>query len=233
MSKHQKFYLLFGLCILIILGFWIYSLKVNIQNISNGSGKKSGLTFSELKQEITAIINKSSLKKQTTDDRQLTTDELKNLTDKLTKELKSREIEENEIYYSFGIGEKNILDTKNNLYVKDMVCDPAKEYTFQLSNGEKTIIYNSIKENDLFQIKDELTKNCNSKGECFNVEPLSTSTLKITLNGATKTIKWSANYFETDDPDLKKFQNVTRVIQDIISQKEKEIKIEQPKCGYL
>lgn len=231
--KNKKFYILLIFCLIIVIGFWLYSLKVNLQNISASSEKKSGLSFAQLKQEITAIINKSSLRKPTTGERQPTADELKNLADKLTEELKNRSIEENEIYYSFGVGEKNILETKNNLYVKDMVCEPAKEYTWQLSDAEETIIYNSIKENDLFQIKDELTKNCDAENKCFNVEPFSTATLKIALDGATKTIKWSANYIETDDPDLKKFMNVVKIIQDIISQKEKESQIEQPKCGYL
>jgi len=27
---------------------------------------------------------------------------------------------------------KNILDTKNNLYTKDMICNPSKEYDFKL-----------------------------------------------------------------------------------------------------
>lgn len=229
--KNKKFYILLVICLIIIIGFWIYSLKLNIQNITNGGERKSGLSFTELKREIGNIINKSSLTKK---DEKPKNEELKELTNKLAEELKNREVsEENEIYYSFGVGEKNILDTKNNLYIKDMICDLVKEYTIQLSDGEKTIIYNSIKENDLFNIKDELTENCDTEGKCFNVEPISTSTLKITLNGVTKIIKWSANYIETGDPDLKKFMKVVKVIQNIISQKEKEKRIEQPQCGYL
>ena len=137
-----------------------------------------------------------------------------------------------DIYYSFGVGEKNILDTKNNLYVKDMVCDPSKEYDFKLTDSEKTEIHNSILQNDLFNIKDEFTKNCGLSG-CQEVTPLSTATLKITVDDKTKIIKWSANYIFKDDPELQKFQNVVRVIQDIISQKEEEMNIEQPTCGYI
>ncbi len=137
-----------------------------------------------------------------------------------------------DLYYSFGVGEKNILDTKNNLYVKDMVCDPSKKYDFQLTGAEKTKIYNSILENDLFNIKDEFTENCDWRG-CQEVTPLSISTLKITVDSKTKTIKWRANYINKDDPELKRFRNVVNVIQNIISQKEKEMNIEQPKCGYM
>jgi hypothetical protein len=137
------------------------------------------------------------------------------------------------LYYSFGVGEKNVLDTKNNIYIKDMVCDSPKEYNFQLTESEKTIVYNSILENDLFNIKDEFTKNCDWKGICQHVSPLSTATLKIAVNGKTKTIKWSEDYIDKEDPELKKFQNVVNVIQNIISKKEGEMNIEQPTCHYM
>jgi hypothetical protein len=138
-----------------------------------------------------------------------------------------------EVYYSFGVGEKNILDIKNDVYVKDMVCDSSKEYDFQLTEPEKTKIYASILENNLLAIKDDFTKNCDEKGICQNVEPLSTATIKISTSNGTKTIKWSASYVNEDDPELKRFQNVTKIIEDIISQKEKTMNIEQPECGYL
>lgn len=148
-------------------------------------------------------------------------------------ELPKASISQFDIYYSFGVGEKNILDTKNNLYVKDMVCNSSKEYDLQLAESEKTEIYNSILENDLFNIKEEFTENCDWKVICQEVTPLSTATLKITVDDKIKTIKWSANYIDKDDPELKKFQNVVKSIRDIISQKEKDMNIEQPKCGYI
>jgi hypothetical protein len=138
-----------------------------------------------------------------------------------------------DIYYSFGVGEINILDTKNNLYTKDMVCDPSKEYDFKLTDYEKTEIHNSILQNDLFNIKDDFTENCDESGICQEVTPLSTATLIITIDEKIETIKYSANYIFPDDPELQKFQNVVMVIQDIISQKEEEMNIKPPTCGYL
>lgn len=139
-----------------------------------------------------------------------------------------------DIYYSFGVGEKNILDTKNNVYVKDMICEPSIEYSIQLSDEEKTRIYNSITENDLLNVKDDFTENCDENGICQSVDPTSTATLKIMIDGKTKTIKWSENYIAQHDQELKKFQNVVKVIQEILSQKEKDIHIEQQtKCGYI
>ena len=137
------------------------------------------------------------------------------------------------IYYSFGVGEKNILDTKNNLYTKDMICDLPKQYAIKLSDNEKNQIYNVVIGNDLLNIKEDFTKNCNLLGICRDVTPLSGATLKIELDGKTNTIKWRGNYFDENNLNLKKFMNAEKVISDIISKKEKEMNIEQPKCGYL
>lgn len=137
-----------------------------------------------------------------------------------------------EIFYSFGVGEQNILDTKNNLYVKDMICNKSKQYSIKLNDSEKNDIYSAIVKNDILNIKDDFTKNC-ILGICQDITPLSGSTLKIEYGGKTKTIEWRANYFYKNDQDLKKFMNVEKVILDIIHKKELEMNIEQPKCGYL
>jgi|GEM_PF-4940048 len=143
-----------------------------------------------------------------------------------------------EIYYSFGVLEANVLNTGNNTYTKD-ICPPPpekhqrKEYSLSLTEPEKNAIYNSITENDVFNIKDDFTKNCDFMGSCMGVEPQEGATLKITANGLTKTIKWWNNYIGKDDPELKRFQNVEKVIQEIISQREKELGIENIGCRYI
>lgn len=53
-----------------------------------------------------------------------------------------------DIYYSFGVGEANIIDTNNDLYIKDMICIPDKNYTIFLNDGEKDLINESLYEND-------------------------------------------------------------------------------------
>jgi len=138
-----------------------------------------------------------------------------------------------DIYYSFGVFENNTLDTKNNLYVKDMVADPPIEYTMQLSDAEKMEIYQSVLDNDFFNIKNEFTENCNLIGICQTVTPLSKSTITITIEGNVKTVKASADYFDKNDPDYKKFRNVEQVIYNIIIKKENELNIPQPTSGYI
>ncbi len=142
-------------------------------------------------------------------------------------------IPELNIYYSFGVREKNILDSRNQLYIKDMVCEPSKEYKIELSEEDKSSIYRAIIQNDLFNIKDNFTENCDWKGSCLEVSPSETATLKITIGDKTKIIKWSSNYINENDPELKKLNNVRKVMEWIISAKEQELNVKQPKCEYL
>lgn len=182
---------------------------------------------------IIVIIGGCTQKTENLDDSNSQSGEISEETSQETSEKETAELGF-DIYSSFGVGEKNIIDTKNDLYIKDMICDGlVEEYDFQLTEAEKMSIYNSVLENDLFTIKDEFTEKCDLEGNCLGVSPLSTTTLKITLDGKTKIIKWSGDYIDGDDPELEKFQNVEKVIQNIIFQKEKEMNIEQPQCGYL
>ena len=63
-----------------------------------------------------------------------------------------------DIYYSFGVGEKSILDTKNDIYIKDMVCDPPEHYKLELNEDEKNQIYDKITWDGLLNIKSDFTE---------------------------------------------------------------------------
>lgn len=142
------------------------------------------------------------------------------------------------VYYSFGVGEKNMFDSErvskgyDATYIKDMVCNPAVKYKVDVTDEEMEAINRAISENDFFNIGDDFTKNCDSKGICKDVSPLSTATLKVVSGGKTKTVKWSAAYSGDDEAGLKRFKNVETAIRNIISEKEREMAIPQPKCGY-
>lgn len=143
------------------------------------------------------------------------------------------------IYYSFGVGEKNIFDMADTssgidvIYMKDVECGkPAAKYKMNLTQNDVKEMRDFVIENDLFNIDADFTKNCDSKGICSYVTPLSTSTLKITMDEKTKVIKWSAAYSGDDKESLKIFENVEKLIRGIISDKEKEMNIPEQRCGY-
>jgi len=137
------------------------------------------------------------------------------------------------IRYSFGVGEKNVLDTSRNLYIKDMVCDPPRDYEMVLDDDDTDEIQEALLRNDFFDIPEDLTENCDSSGRCMDVSPLFSATLTATMNGEKRTVKWAANYYNPKGPDVVKFREIKAVIEEIISEKEEELDIPEPRCAYL
>ena len=145
-----------------------------------------------------------------------------------------KEIPQNfSIRYSFGVEEKNVVDTSKNMYMKDMVCDPSQDYEIVLDAEDLNKIYEALLENDLFSIKEDLTQNCDALGQCVEVTPLSSVTLTVSINANKKTVKWRANYYNQNDPDVAKFREIQSTIEEIISEKEEELEIPEPRCAYL
>ena len=140
-----------------------------------------------------------------------------------------------EVFYAFGVHEENnFLDTRNNLYVVDMVCDPPKRYQVVLSDSEKKAIYDAVLKNDFFNIKDDLTSGCNDKGECAGQFPDTSATLTIKIEGKTKTIKYKPEYatMHENDPDIAKYKNIVTVIGGILNKRREELNVPRPRCLY-
>jgi len=133
--------------------------------------------------------------------------------------------------YSFGIDEKNLFDSKRDLYVADMVCYPSIEIDVSLSKEEKQTIWQSITENQFFDL-DDFTETCDAFGNCRSVEPEQKITLSITANGKNHSIHFREAYFG-NDKNLAKFNNIIETIQEILDQKDEIKNLPTPKCAYL
>lgn len=133
--------------------------------------------------------------------------------------------------YSFGIGEKNRFDSKEELYVADMVCDPSIKIDMQLSKEEKQKIWQSVIENQFFEL-DDFTETCNAFGMCRDVEPEHKITLSITANSENHSVHFRDAYFG-NDKNLSKFNNIIETIQEILDQKDEIKNLPTPKCAYL
>jgi len=142
-------------------------------------------------------------------------------------------LSEFEFNYAFGVGEQNILYTHEQKYVKDMVVEDDQVYTMALTPEEKEKIRQNIIANNIFAAKGDYVQNCDEKGVCMGVVPLSSATLNVWLSDQHKVFHWRADYIDTNDAGVQRLQAVMKIINDIITAKEKEMRIPQPKGGYL
>ena len=93
-SKHKiGIYLIFSLIMIVILGFWFYSLKINLENGFNKKHNKPGFTLTELKQNISEIISKSPLSKKSEKKNSSEDEQLNKLAGELAEKIKNNKIQ--------------------------------------------------------------------------------------------------------------------------------------------
>jgi len=133
-----------------------------------------------------------------------------------------------EFVYSYGVGEKNIVDSQKNSYQKDMVCDPVVTNKLELSIEEKELINIAVYENDFFSIPSDLSQS-------DNVTCMPESSMTLTVNdqkSGNHTVKWKCGDSE-QNPDYKRLMKIINVIDNIISKKDKSLNLPEPSCGYI
>ena len=137
-----------------------------------------------------------------------------------------------EFQYSFGVGEKNSYDSRNSLYVTDMVCDDSLITPVPLTETEKTMIWESMSENNFFQMSD-FTNNCDDSGNCILVEPESRITLFVTADGIKHSVSYRDSFIGKNDKAFSHFDNIINTLNEIFEDK-KELKfLPKPRCAYL
>lgn len=135
------------------------------------------------------------------------------------------------LIYSFGVGGKNVLDTKKKSYTIDMVCEPSTEISLALSHDELYQIWDAAHKNGFFDLTD-FTESCDAFSNCRLVTPEQQTTITITEDGKTHSVKYRGSYMPKPDDGYAKFQNVENTIQEILDKKLATDILPQVKCGY-
>lgn len=133
--------------------------------------------------------------------------------------------------YSFGVGGKNVLDTKKMSYTKDMVCDPLVGINLNLSQNELYKIWDSAYKNGFFDLP-SFTDSCDASGNCKFVTPEQLTTLTITMDGKSHSVTHRDSYISKQGDNYPKFQNVVNVIDTILDKKPAIQNMPKPRCGY-
>ncbi|OBR68939.1 hypothetical protein A7K91_15030 [Paenibacillus oryzae] len=112
--------------------------------------------------------------------------------------------------FSYGVMNKNVLNTFDNRYTKDLVKDGVRTIELILTKEEKKIIYTYMKEIGLFQYPDEV--------EGMKMKPDSGYMFEINNDGIKRSINWVGE-FNNSERD-KEFKHLTRMIIELIESKE-------------
>ena len=137
-----------------------------------------------------------------------------------------------EFNYSFGVGGKNSYNSKNAQFISDMVCDDPIVTPVALTQTEKTIIWESISENNFFEMSD-FTDNCDASGNCIFVEPESLTTLFVIADGIKHSVTHRDSFIGKTGESFSHFNNIVNTISEIFEQKDELKFLPKPRCAYL
>ena len=101
-----------------------------------------------------------------------------------------------------------------------------------LTETEKTIIWESIAENNFFQMGD-YTQNCDEFGNCIVMEPESRITLFVTGDGIKHSVSYRDSYIGKNGEAFSRFDGIIDTINQIFEDKEELKFLPKPRCGYL
>lgn len=128
------------------------------------------------------------------------------------------------VTYSYGVGEGNTLDTEREIYVHDMICKPPVNVTLQLSNDEQLRIWKAALNNDFFSISNVTAKN--------PIMPTYSSTLTMKANNQSHTVTFVMDPALLQNTEVVRFHNITKTIDQVLSNSEELKNLPEPPCAY-
>lgn len=123
---------------------------------------------------------------------------------------------------SYGVMNKNVIDTINDRFTKDLVIDGDVTTELILTEEEKREIYLQMKEIKLFHYPSEI--------EGMNIEPQSGYRFELIVDGKEKSINWRGEF--TESKRDKEFENLITMIIEIIKSKESYKALPEPNGYY-
>jgi hypothetical protein len=135
----------------------------------------------------------------------------------------------------YGVDARNILNTFEGTYTKDMVVDSSITITFSLSKDELDSIKSEMEEIKIFEYPEKFEPNENDDSSSnigSTYLPFKTFYFKIRMGEKEKEITW-IDYNHSKARKAIKLRILIYRIKDLIESKEEYKKLPPPNGGYL
>ena len=136
--------------------------------------------------------------------------------------------------FRYGIMAKNILDTFQGTYSKDMVADPNIMIYLSLSEEELDRIYDKMVEIDFFNYPDKFSVSGPPGVPTGIKTPYSSYYFKVEYNSMIKELWWNDQivYKDYQDEKADRLRELIMLIRDIVESKEEYKKLPEPTSAY-
>ena len=136
------------------------------------------------------------------------------------------------LVFKYGVGAKNILDTFNGTFTRDMVSEPSITVELSLSDKELDNIYHKMVEINFFDYPDNFSI-APSSGERYGIRtPYYSYYFKIQYDSKVKELRWEDSIVY-EDIQADKLRELIQLIWDIIEAKDEYKALPEPKSGYM
>ncbi|HZD59226.1 MAG TPA: hypothetical protein VE439_02075 [Anaerolineae bacterium] len=143
--------------------------------------------------------------------------------------------------FRYGVGAKNILDTSNGKYKKDMVVEESIIIDLELSKEQLAEIREKMIEIHFFNYPDEFSSKPNILLSLLRLpnaptigeyEPFSSYYFMVRDGGRTKQLHWDDKYIN-DSLEVQQLRELIQLIEDMIHSSPEYKELPEPRGGYL
>lgn len=135
------------------------------------------------------------------------------------------------VLFKYGVGARNVLNTYEGTYTKDLVLDPPVTTELSLTQDEQNRIYQKMVDINFFEYPDTFSIAVDNEEAGF-FTPFSTYYFKVEHNSTTKELLWEDKIF-AEDEKADKLRELINFIREIVESKEEYKKLPPSTGGYL
>jgi hypothetical protein len=136
-----------------------------------------------------------------------------------------------DLEFKYGITARNVLNTFEGTYTKDMVADPPITIDLTLSEEEKEEIYLKMEEIDFFDYPDEFSVEISPGTTVTMVTPYSSYYFRVARDSQIKELRWDDN-IKNPDEQADRLRELIMLIRDIVESKEEYRALPTPTSAY-
>lgn len=129
--------------------------------------------------------------------------------------------------FRYGVGARNILNTFQGKYTKDMIVDEAITIDFKLNKKQLKEVHDKMLEIGFFNYPEQFNPKNNSE-----VTPHQSYYFKVRTGNRIKEVYWEDKHLSSD-AKAKKLRELIHLIRGIIENSFEYSTIPEPRGGYL
>ena len=135
-------------------------------------------------------------------------------------------------YGAGGAPTKNVLDTFQGTFTKDMIVDPPVTVKLKLSDQDLSRIRDKMDKIDFWDYPDVLEYEPRADGLTVMVTPYTSYYFKATMGKVVKEVTWENEYLD-ESPRAVALKELAQLIQQIIESTPEYEALPEPRGGYM